>query len=55
MKSAQSLKWAKEIIDLEVKDPEMFSSLSLFEDGPMMVVWHGSQVVLRIGFFFELL
>lgn len=27
------LNWAKEVIDLGVKDPELFSSLSLFEDG----------------------
>ncbi|MHA7876885.1 hypothetical protein [Roseivivax sp.] len=32
-KAAQSLRWAKQVIDLGVKDPEMFSSLSLFEDG----------------------
>lgn len=33
MKTMQSVKWAKQVIDLGVKDPEMFSSLSLFEDG----------------------
>lgn len=32
-KAAQSLRWAKQVIDLGVKDPEMFSSLSLFEEG----------------------
>lgn len=32
-KAKQSLRWAKQVIDLGVKDPEMFSSLSLFEDG----------------------
>lgn len=32
-KAIQSLRWAKQVIDLGVKDPEMFSSLSLFEDG----------------------
>jgi len=32
-KAAQSLRWAKQVIELGVKDPEMFSSLSLFEDG----------------------
>ncbi|WP_417470445.1 hypothetical protein [Maricaulis sp.] len=29
----KSLRWAKEVIDLGVKDPELFSSLSLFESG----------------------
>ena len=33
IKAAQSLRWAKQVIDLGVKDPEMFSALSLFEDG----------------------
>lgn len=32
-KATQSLRWAKQVIDLGIKDPEMFSSLSLFEDG----------------------
>lgn len=32
-KAEQSLRWAKQVIELGVKDPEMFSSLSLFEDG----------------------
>lgn len=32
-KAAQSLRWAKQVIDLGVKDPEMFSALSLFEEG----------------------
>lgn len=32
-KAAKSLAWAKEVIDLGVKDPELFSLVSLFEDG----------------------
>lgn len=32
-KAAQSIRWAKQVIELGVKDPEMFSALSLFEDG----------------------
>lgn len=32
-KSAQALGWAKDVIRLGVKDPEMFSALSLFEEG----------------------
>ncbi|MCK0141023.1 hypothetical protein [Aliiroseovarius sp. F20344] len=32
-KSKQSVRWAKEVIDLGVKDPELFSALPLFEDG----------------------
>ncbi|KJC46656.1 hypothetical protein UP09_11495 [Bradyrhizobium sp. LTSP885] len=31
--SARALVWAKQVVDLGVKDPEMFSSMSLFEDG----------------------
>ncbi|MBC6982869.1 hypothetical protein [Caulobacter sp. 17J80-11] len=31
--SGRALHWAKGVIDLGVKDPEMFSSMSLFEDG----------------------
>ncbi|WP_298845970.1 hypothetical protein [uncultured Ruegeria sp.] len=33
IKAAQSLRWAKQVIELGVKDPEMFSALSLFEEG----------------------
>lgn len=31
--AVRCLDWAKEVVDLGVKDPELFSSLSLFEDG----------------------
>ena len=33
MKANQSLIWAHQVIELGVKDPELFSSLPLFEDG----------------------
>lgn len=33
VKSARSLTWARDVVRLGVKDPEMFSSLPLFEDG----------------------
>lgn len=33
LKARQSLHWAKQVMELGVKDPEMFSALSLFEDG----------------------
>lgn len=33
VKRRKSLKWAKDVIDLGVKDPELFSALSLFEEG----------------------
>ena len=33
VKSLRSLKWAQGVVNLGVKDPEMFSSLPLFEDG----------------------
>lgn len=33
VKSRRSVEWANEVIRLGVKDPEMFSALSLFEDG----------------------
>ena len=33
VKSLRSLKWALAVVKLGVKDPEMFSSLPLFEDG----------------------
>ncbi|MET3410810.1 hypothetical protein [Methylobacterium sp. 1030] len=33
MKAAQALRWASNLIEIGVKDPELFSALSLFEKG----------------------
>ena len=46
--SIRSLLWAQQVINLGVKDPELFSSLSLFEEGigPDLI----SDMVLRVVF-----
>lgn len=33
IKAAKAVEWAKEVIDLGVEDPELFSALPVFEDG----------------------